>query len=101
MTEIGRQGIAKRICASYRIYRREGVLLMPDPLLLLGTLMLGMALGALLTRIRYKSAVSRIVKAEIERHKEMQRRRGKPTDSASLRPPRSANNIGHSTPLGT
>ncbi len=40
---------------------------MPDPLLLLGILMLGMALGALLTTIRYKTITSRIVKEEIEK----------------------------------
>jgi len=40
---------------------------MPDPLLLFGTFMLGMALGALTTTIRYKAVVSRIMNEEIER----------------------------------
>jgi hypothetical protein len=37
-----------------------------DPLLLLGLLMLGMALGALLMRIRFKSEVARIVSEQLD-----------------------------------
>ncbi len=44
----------------------KGTLRMTDPLLLLGTFMLGMALGAVTTMIRYKTAVSWVVKTEIE-----------------------------------
>ena len=38
---------------------------MRDPLLALGFIMIGMALGALLTTIRYKTVISRIVREEI------------------------------------
>ncbi len=55
---------------------------MPDPLLLLGAIMLGMALGALLTTIRYKIITSRIVKEEIEKAQKQARPEGKKaTDS--------------------
>jgi hypothetical protein len=39
----------------------------PDPLLVLGLIVLGAALGALLTTLRSKAATSRIVREEIER----------------------------------
>jgi len=55
---------------------------MPDPLLLLGAIMLGMALGALLTTIRSKTVTSRIVKEEIEKAQKPARPEGKKaTDS--------------------
>ncbi len=40
-----------------------------DPLLLLGMLTLGMVLGALLTMIRYKRALARIVGEEIDKQR--------------------------------
>jgi hypothetical protein len=38
-----------------------------DPLLLIGVLMLGMVLGALLTRIRLRATVARMVREELQR----------------------------------
>jgi hypothetical protein len=37
-----------------------------DPLLLIGLIMLGMALGALLMRMRFKSAVGQIVREQLD-----------------------------------
>ena len=40
-----------------------------DPLLLVGMIMLGMALGALLTWIRVKSAVGQIVREQLDQER--------------------------------
>ena len=37
-----------------------------DPLLRVGLIMLGVAVGALLTRIRFKSAVGQIVREQLD-----------------------------------
>lgn len=37
-----------------------------DPLLLFGLIMLGMALGALLMKLHYRSAIARIVREQVD-----------------------------------